>query len=225
MYGCALARSFGVGATAFSGTVCYFCGQAGSGHCPTHFIVFCRAHGGPDGCVWCREQRQAEFEAASRTEALSRASQPVLTRQSWSDRFFFLAILLAIPTGLLIYFFETSDWRNRTLRWAFEHEQFSIAVRIAEGSYAGIRWDGWAAIGVALVATLVYFSIRLRTSASRLVAATPGLGAHVSAIRAERRRNAAGLVGCLFLIPLVLIAISVFAAFSQGDGRGNDDDD
>lgn len=216
---------------ASSGASCYHCGAPAVGECRQHLTFYCPSHGDAQGCATCHAQWSQQHQAASSRERIARDARRMTGRLNWANFVLFLAILVAVPTALLIYFYETTQWRDEALRWAYREEQYGIAVRIAEGSWAGVTWQDWAWIGVLIVGGLLVVWAALRGSAQRQLKLRPELRDHINAARAERTEQALALIGCLLIIPLILIIISAAAAFAQDDGwgggggGGGDDDD
>lgn len=136
----------------------------------------------------------------------------VMRRQAWAGRSLTLAIFLGLASGALVWFFETNGARDALLRWAYQHERWDLAVRVATGTYAGYTWRQWATWGGAGAGFLWAVWLLLSWRAETRMHVTPGLRARV-----KEEREAAGwgfgtVLGAILIIPLIILFFGVIVA-------------
>jgi len=148
------------------------------------------------------------------TANLEDLARSVIRRQRWARLLLLLACCLGTATGLLVTFFKNDSWRQWLLTWAWEHECSEVIAHVVEGSYAGITWQEWAAIGAGTTAVLLAIWVLMGRNIARKMNSIPGLREAVQAEREQQHEVVLGLLVLLllavFLIPL-LIAIGMSA--------------
>jgi hypothetical protein len=145
---------------------------------------------------------------------LEKLARSVVRRQGWAGFLLFIALCLEAATGLFITLFQNDAWKQYVLSWAWEHGHDGVIAHITTGSYAGIAWQEWAAIGAGATALLLTTWVLLRRGIARKMNSVPGLREAVHAERERQREQAFALLGLLLLVVLLvplLIALGMWA--------------
>jgi hypothetical protein len=140
-------------------------------------------------------------------------AKSVIRRRAWAGRFFFLALLLGAATGLFIAFFNVQSWQDHVLRWAFEHEQYALAVHVVERSYGGLSWREWAAVGIAGTSTLLAFWFLLSLLTAWRLRTVPYLR---SAVREQQGNwGLLTVLGAIAALPLLIALIGIMVGIGM----------
>ena len=158
------------------------------------------------------------------TASVEEMARSVIRRQGWGGRLLFFAASLGTATGLFIALFKNDSWQEALLHWSWEHQYAGIIVHVTAGSYAGLTWQEWSAVGAAATALLLAAWLLLRGSIAAKMTAVPGLRQAVRAERQRQREDAFALLGCLLLLLLIPAAIA-WGASHQDHGHWDDWDD
>ena len=135
-----------------------------------------------------------------------------------------LAVLLAVAASLLAYFYNSDEWREDVLRWAWEERHYAFFQHVAEGQWGGLTWQQWTTVGYAAVAASASLWLLLAMSAAWNIRAVPGMQ------RIVKEQQAEGwgfwqVLGVIAIIPIVIILFAAFAAAAAGAGSNDDDDE
>jgi hypothetical protein len=153
---------------------------------------------------------------------LQREANNVIGLQSWSAFALRLAILVLIPTALLIAFFHNDEWQTTAIDWANEQEYHELATVIIEGRYESIDWTFPAGMGFVISGFFAYLWWSGSSRARARMRSIPGLRSAVKEERRRRREEAWAVAGCLLLVFFLFI---LMASGFEGGGERNDEEE